>query len=91
MGRYSRALARLGVPAEARRFYDVHVEADAVHEVLALDELVVAFVEDEPGLAADVVFGARALTVVERAFAAMLLDAWSRRRSSLHRPLPVAA
>ncbi|HKY74749.1 MAG TPA: iron-containing redox enzyme family protein, partial [Acidimicrobiia bacterium] len=35
MGRYSRTLQRLGIPATARRFYDVHVEADARHEVIA--------------------------------------------------------
>jgi hypothetical protein len=91
MGRYSRALARLGVPAEGRRFYDIHVEADAVHEVLALDELVATFVEDEPAAAADVVFGAKALSIVEGAFARMLLDAWAHARTSLHRPLACAA
>lgn len=91
MGRYSRALARLGVPAEGRRFYDVHVEADAVHEVLALDELVAAFVEDEPSSAADVVFGAKALSMVEGAFARTVLDAWRHARTSLQGPLDRAA
>src|SRR5205807_8709536 len=32
MSRYSAALRRLGVDHSARLFYDVHVEADAVHE-----------------------------------------------------------
>lgn len=91
MARYARALARLGFGAEARRFYEVHVEADAVHEVLALDELVATFVEDEPALAADVVFGAKALSLVEGAFARRLLDAWGQGRTSLHRPSARAA
>ncbi len=69
MQRYSDALARLGVPPAARRFYDVHVLADAVHERIALDEMVTDFVAREPALAADVVFGARALSLVEARFA----------------------
>src|SRR5438045_2693004 len=37
MARYSAALERLGVGRVARRFYDVHVEADAVHQFIACD------------------------------------------------------
>jgi hypothetical protein len=39
MGRYSAGLERLGVPADGRRFYDVHVAVDAHHERVALREL----------------------------------------------------
>ena len=35
MGRYSRALARMGIGPEGRRFYDVHVAADARHGIIA--------------------------------------------------------
>ena len=35
MGRYSRALERMGASVHARRFFDVHVLADAEHELLA--------------------------------------------------------
>jgi len=76
MGRYSAALKRLGVPATARRFYDVHVQADAVHERIALDELVTGMVASEPEVACDIVFGAEALSLVEGRFATTLLDAW---------------
>lgn len=82
MGRYSRALRRFGLPAAAR-FYDAHVEADAVHEVVALRDMAGALAVDEPRLAADIVFGARAVQTVENTFAAHLLDAWSQNRSSL--------
>jgi len=82
MGRYARAMRRLGLPDEAARFYDVHVEADAEHEVIAAD-MVRALLADEPDLAPDVVFGEAALTEVERRFAAHLLDAWAAGRSSL--------
>ena len=74
MQRYSDALARLGLPESARRFYDVHVVADAVHERIALDEMVADFVVQEPDAARDVVFGARALAYVEGRFAATLLQ-----------------
>jgi hypothetical protein len=45
--------------------------------------MVGGFVADEPALAADVVFGARAVQALECAFATHLLDAWSQNRSSL--------
>lgn len=83
MTRYSRALRRLGVGPRARHFYDVHVEADAVHEQVALHDMVGAFVEDEPELATEVLFGAQALIDVEQRFASTLLCAWQQGRTSL--------
>lgn len=85
--RYGRALDRLGLGPGARRFFDVHVEADESHQDVAADELAGRLVADEPGLAADVLFGAAAGIVVEQRFAAALLDAWSAGRTSLRRPL----
>jgi hypothetical protein len=86
MGRYADALTRLGVPEDARRFYDVHVAADAEHEVVALHEMVAAVERDEPHIAADVLFGARAVLEIERRFAGSLLEAWSAGQSSLLPP-----
>jgi hypothetical protein len=83
MRRYSQGLARLGFGTDARRFYDVHVEADAVHEQIALTELVAGLVAADASLADDVLFGAAAVLSVEDTFARRLLDAWSQRRSSL--------
>lgn len=87
MGRYSRALARLGVPDSARRFYDVHVEADAHHEIVAATDLVGGLVASEPALAGDVIFGARAVTALERRFTDRLLTAWEAGTTSLLVPL----
>lgn len=91
MARYGRALQRLGAPPVARRFYDVHVEVDHLHQRLATDDLVPGLLRAEPELAADVIFGARALSAVEAAFTDRVLGAWETGRSSL-RPswLPVA-
>jgi hypothetical protein len=88
MGRYSQAMQRFGAPPTARAFYDVHVEADARHERIAIDEMVAGLVTDEPELAGQVGFGARALTAVERRFGDQLLRAWASGERSLLGPLP---
>jgi Iron-containing redox enzyme len=85
MGRYRDALLRLGASEAAARFYAEHVAVDAYHELVACDEMAAALVLDEPALAGDVLFGARALGYVERLFATSLLDAWKAGRSSLRR------
>ena len=72
------------------RFYDEHVLADQHHQRLALDQMVVPFVEDDPAHAPTVVFGARALAVVEGRFTSHLLECWRRGASSLRRPLAPA-
>ncbi|HEY3833314.1 MAG TPA: iron-containing redox enzyme family protein [Acidimicrobiia bacterium] len=82
MSRYVEALERFGIHA-AVPFYDAHVSADQWHQVIALDDMVGGLVASEPQLAADIVFGARALDIVERTFARELLDAWSHGESSL--------
>jgi hypothetical protein len=88
MQRYSNALARFGLGPDARRFYDVHVEADTWHEQVAQQELVRGFLELEPTQGATVLFGARALMEVEGRMAGALLDAWHAGRTSLLAPLP---
>jgi hypothetical protein len=91
MGRYSQALAQHGVAGDARRFYDVHVEADAIHERVALEDMVRGLLDDDPTAAGAVVFGARALTEVERRFTDHLLTAWAHGRTSLLRALDAEA
>ena len=87
MGRYADAIRRLSGSEAAARFYDVHVVADQHHQRLALDDMVVPFVADHPAMAADVVFGARALGAVEGRFTEHLLAHWTAGRTSLRRPL----
>ena len=83
MGRYAAALDRIGAGDSGRRFYDVHVIADAHHQVVALDQMVAGLLADDPLLAGDVAFGAASLTEVELRFSARLLDSWAAGRSSL--------
>jgi Iron-containing redox enzyme len=86
-GRYARGLRRLGAGDDAADFFDEHVEADALHEAVAAHDLAGGLARCEPELAADIVFGARALMLLEAGFATALLDAWSAGRSSLRAPL----
>ena len=87
MSRYASALARLGFGPRARQFYDVHVEADEHHQVVAARDLAGRLAEDEPALKAGILFGARAVMEVERRFSEDVLDAWAHGRSSLRLPL----
>jgi len=83
MGRYSKALERLGIGSEGRRFYDVHVTADKLHAQIARDRMVAGLIRAEPDLAPDLLFGVAALMMLEERFATHLLDAWADNRSSL--------
>jgi hypothetical protein len=85
--RYGNALRRLGFDLDATDFYDEHVEADAVHENIAAYDLAGGLARQEPELAADIVFGARALLHIEDRFARLLLEAWKRDECSLRKPL----
>jgi hypothetical protein len=90
--RYGNALRRLGYGQEVTHFYDEHVEADAVHENIAAWDLAGGLAAEEPEVAADILFGARALLQVEARWASHLMDSWERGETSLRTPLvPVVA
>jgi hypothetical protein len=74
--RMAQGLQRLGLPAEMVRYYTEHVEADAVHEQVALRDICVALVAEEPTLEADVWFGAWACLDLENRTARRLLGTW---------------
>lgn len=82
-GRYAKGLRRLGFDGDALDFFDEHVEADSVHEVIAIHDLVGTLVRDEPELAPDVLWGARCLLLLDRLWAESLLGAWAAGGSSL--------
>ncbi|HEV7861877.1 MAG TPA: iron-containing redox enzyme family protein, partial [Acidimicrobiia bacterium] len=83
MGRYAAMVDRLALPPAARAFYDVHVMADAHHEVVAAEGLIGGLARTEPDLVAGIVFGAAALMATEERFAAHLLERWAAGRTSL--------
>ena len=90
MGHYLRAAERLGGLPALERFYEVHVEVDEHHARLALEEMVRPMVEADPSIAADVIFGAAALSRVEARLADHVLRSWGEGRSSLLPVEPVA-
>jgi hypothetical protein len=89
--RYGNALRRLGFGARATDFFDEHVEADAVHENVAAVDLAGGLARQDPAIAGDVLWGARALVDVEARWARHLLGAWDDGRSSLLTPLAAVA
>jgi hypothetical protein len=74
--RMAQGLQRLGLPAEIVGYYTEHVEADAVHEQVALRDVCVRLVAEEPGLEPDVWFGAWACLDLENRTARRLLSGW---------------
>jgi hypothetical protein len=81
--RYGNAFRRIGCGPAVTRFYDEHVEADAVHENIAAWDLAGGLARAEPTCAQDILFGARALLRIEAIWAQHLLDCWQAGRSSL--------
>ncbi|MFF9498524.1 iron-containing redox enzyme family protein [Streptomyces sp. NPDC014656] len=73
---HAAALRRCGAGEAAVRYYDEHVEADAVHEQLVRREVVGGLLAEEPGLAPDVAFGARATVLLDDALATSAIRAW---------------
>ncbi|MHB8436700.1 MAG: iron-containing redox enzyme family protein [Acidimicrobiales bacterium] len=82
-GRCAAAARRLGYSEAAARFFDVHVDADDSHQVLAATGLAGGLADSEPHLAEEIVFGTQCLCLVEGAWASQVLEAWGNGRSSL--------
>ncbi|HEX6844360.1 MAG TPA: iron-containing redox enzyme family protein, partial [Actinomycetota bacterium] len=87
---YGNGLRRLGLDGRATDYYDEHVEADSVHDMIAAYDLAGALAREEPGQVPQIVFGAGALDLLEDRFGTALLAAWHEGGSSLRVPLPRA-
>ncbi|MFI6341397.1 iron-containing redox enzyme family protein [Streptomyces sp. NPDC050535] len=85
--RMAAAMRRLGAGPAAARFYDEHVEADAVHEQVVRHEVVGGLLASEPDLDPDVAFGVAATGLLEDRLGAHLLESWRTGASAL-RPAP---
>ena len=83
MRRYGNGLRRLGFDESTTRFFDEHIEADAVHEQIAAHDLAGALAVREPDLVEDILFGAAAALATDGKVARHLLDAWADGRSSM--------
>jgi hypothetical protein len=82
-GRYAKGLRRLGLGEDALDFFDEHVEADSVHENIAVYDMAQGLALSEPALAPDILFGVRALLHLDAEFAAHLLGCWEAGDTSL--------
>jgi hypothetical protein len=74
--RMAQGLERLGMPAALVDYYTEHVEADAVHEQLAVRTIVGGLLADEPHLEEQAWFGAFTCLDLEDRVARRLLTDW---------------
>lgn len=72
----AQGLERLGLDGPMAAYYDEHVEADAIHEVVAAHDICGTLAEDEPDQAAEILFGAFTCLDLEARVAAALFAAW---------------
>jgi hypothetical protein len=86
-GRYAKGLRRLGLGEDALDFFDEHVEADSVHENIAVYDMAQGLALSEPDLAEDILFGVRALLDLDARWAEHVLGSWDRGATSLLVPL----
>lgn len=81
--RYSSAARRLGADVQARRYFDEHVEADAVHEQIAAHDLCGGYAASHPAATADILFGAACCLALDNELAGHLLACWRAGQPSL--------
>ena len=84
--RYAAGLRRLGGDDAAARFYDEHVQADAVHEQRAANDRCGGFAAAFPTLTGDILYGAACALTLERLWAEQVMDRWQCGASSLLEP-----
>jgi Iron-containing redox enzyme len=87
--RYAGGVRRLGFGDRAAAFFDEHVLADAVHEQVAAVDLAGGLARQEPGLAAQILWGARCLALLDQRWAVHVDRCWDAGESSLRVSLEV--
>jgi hypothetical protein len=75
--RIAAGIERVGLPDVVAAYFHEHVEADAVHEQVALRDVCGSLVDVEPDLAEDVLFGAAACLALDAVAAEDLLASWA--------------
>ena len=74
--RYGDGLRRLGYGQDATVFFDEHVEADAVHEQVAVHDMAVPLVEAEPDQSVPLLTGLRAALLLDGDMITQLMTDW---------------
>jgi hypothetical protein len=80
---YAVAARRLGVPADAVTYFDEHVEADAIHEQVAVVNMLGAHLRDHPDDAEVAGFGVAAGALLDNELARQQLACWRAGRPFL--------
>ena len=75
--RIAQGFSRLGLPEAMIAYYTEHVEADAVHEQLAVRTICGSLLDEEPQLRDDMFFGAFTCLDLEDRFARRMLGTWA--------------
>jgi hypothetical protein len=84
--RVAQGVRRMGLPEEAADYFDEHVEADAVHEQLAMREICGVMAEEDPGLTESILFGSWVCCYLDYLDGLELVERWSAGGSVLRRP-----
>jgi hypothetical protein len=84
--KYVGGIRRLDLPEEIAEYFDEHVEADAVHEQVAVRDICGALVEQQPELRTEVLFGAAACLLTDSLLAEHVLTSWQLGLGSLRQP-----
>ncbi|MCA1689379.1 MAG: iron-containing redox enzyme family protein, partial [Actinobacteria bacterium] len=82
-GQWANGVRRLGYGERAAAFFDEHVLADAVHEQVAAVDLAGGLARQDPALAPDVLWGARACLLLDGRWSSYVLAEWRAGRGSL--------
>ncbi len=80
---YSTGLRRLGFDRDATRFYDEHVEADAMHEQIVARDLAGGLARAQPHRTPDILRGARICAALDDLVGTHITSSWVNGRSSL--------
>jgi hypothetical protein len=81
--RIAGGIERLGLPDVVAAYFHEHVEADAVHEQVAIRDICGGLVEDHPEQRSEVLFGVAACLHLDVLAARGLLGTWQGRRDDV--------
>ncbi len=83
--RVAQGVRRIGLPEAAADYFDEHVEADAVHEQLAMREICGAMAEQDPTLVESILFGSWVCCYLDYLDGLELVGRWSAGDTALRR------
>jgi len=81
--RVAQGVRRIGLPEDAADYFDEHVEADAVHEQLAMREICGAMAEADERLTEDILFGSWVCCYLDYLDGVELVGRWTAGESAL--------